>query len=285
MNLRFVLKISLAILFVALGGGVVSALLHRLRGRRRAAILMFHGVGEPREPPGDNIAPERFEQLMAYLARSWSVVPLGCLVDGLAGHSPLPDKPVAVTFDDGYVGVAVHAAPVLRRLSISGTVFISSAGFESDPTSEGERRTLSLRQALALDAQGVITVESHGKWHRRYSSVSETDTRTDILESRDDLRRMLGREVTLFAYPYGQWTEVRGPALAAVRAAGFKGAVTTVWGRYQDPSDLLTIRRVRVESHDTPFTLGLKLAGGLDWLEVWHGLKAVRLRRKGSAVR
>src|SRR5690242_15018302 len=80
-------------------------------------ILMYHKVGSPVRHRADrflNVSSASFSRQMALLKRLGYVgITLEEAVDGLAGLRPLPRRPVCVTFDDGYLSVTEHAAPVL----------------------------------------------------------------------------------------------------------------------------------------------------------------------------
>lgn len=99
--------------------------------RNRPVVLVFHGVTA--EPPGHFCNHEGlhlyrpiFERLMEFIAERYKPVSLAQLVDWLQGRAGIPDRAVAVTFDDGYRNVLTDAAPVLSRLGIPGTVFVAT---------------------------------------------------------------------------------------------------------------------------------------------------------------
>jgi peptidoglycan/xylan/chitin deacetylase (PgdA/CDA1 family) len=102
-------------------------LARRLAGRRsRALVLVYHRVGERGLDPWRlTVDPEIFAGQMETLARDWSPLSLGELVEGL-GRRRLPERAIAVTFDDGYDDNLELAAPVLREHGIPATFFVAT---------------------------------------------------------------------------------------------------------------------------------------------------------------
>ena len=99
----------------------------RLPGRRpRAVVLVYHRVGERSLDPWRlTIDPEIFAGQMETLARDWSPISLAELVEGF-GRRRLPERAVAVTFDDGYADNLEVAAPILLEHGIPTTLFVAA---------------------------------------------------------------------------------------------------------------------------------------------------------------
>jgi peptidoglycan/xylan/chitin deacetylase (PgdA/CDA1 family) len=98
----------------------------RVLGRVEPVILMYHRVTElPCDPWHLAVTPTRFAEQIEMLTHRRTVVPLGWLVEKLeSGH--VPEKAVAITFDDGYVDVLRNAKPVLERFGASATAFLTT---------------------------------------------------------------------------------------------------------------------------------------------------------------
>lgn len=94
--------------------------------RAALSILIFHRVLTRPDPlvPGEADA-ERFERILSWLERTFTVVPLERAIDALDGGS-LPARAVAVTFDDGYADNVNIALPILLRHRMSATFFVAS---------------------------------------------------------------------------------------------------------------------------------------------------------------
>jgi peptidoglycan/xylan/chitin deacetylase (PgdA/CDA1 family) len=92
----------------------------------RLTILIFHRIHARPDPlfPGE-LDAAAFESRMVWVKRWFNVLPLGEAVAGLRTGA-LPERPLAVTFDDGYADNAKLAAPVLLRLGIPATFFVAT---------------------------------------------------------------------------------------------------------------------------------------------------------------
>jgi peptidoglycan/xylan/chitin deacetylase (PgdA/CDA1 family) len=89
-------------------------------------VIYYHNVLGPEKDefdPGTRIHVEEFRKEMEFLARRFRPTSLPALLKGVSNGGARPEA-VAVTFDDGYYGVAEYADPVLQALGIPATVFV-----------------------------------------------------------------------------------------------------------------------------------------------------------------
>ena len=101
--------------------------MHRLRTifRKKAMILVYHRVAEADvDPWALNVSPANFAQQLAVLKTIGDPVSLQQLA-AAKSDSDLPDRPVCVTFDDGYADNLLAAKPALVRFGVPGTVFVT----------------------------------------------------------------------------------------------------------------------------------------------------------------
>jgi peptidoglycan/xylan/chitin deacetylase (PgdA/CDA1 family) len=103
------------------------------RGRKPLLCLAYHRVmpiPDAATYPFDleliSATPENFELQMAYVRRHFDPVPLSAVVDHITAGTALPQRPVVVTFDDGYDDNLHYAAPILRRHGITPTIFVAT---------------------------------------------------------------------------------------------------------------------------------------------------------------
>jgi peptidoglycan/xylan/chitin deacetylase (PgdA/CDA1 family) len=123
---------KLALVWPAYYAGVLELLRHRIM-RRRAVILMYHRVIGPEtrlpdySPNGMAVTPQQFARQMRFVASRYRVVPLSELVANVQqpAHRFVPNL-CAITFDDGWRDVYVHALPVLRQHALPATVFLTT---------------------------------------------------------------------------------------------------------------------------------------------------------------
>jgi peptidoglycan/xylan/chitin deacetylase (PgdA/CDA1 family) len=123
-------------------------------------IIAYHGVGESPLAPVMHVSPDRLRAQLELLRDRYEIVPLRELVGRWhAGTSTR--NCVAITFDDAYAGVLVHALPILRALDIHATVFVASdyavigASYWWDDVERNRLAPGSRGWAEAVDAVGL----------------------------------------------------------------------------------------------------------------------------------
>ena len=89
-------------------------------------ILVYHHVSTG-TPPSTSISPEDFEKHLHYLKENnFNVIALNQMVETLKAGEQLPDKAVAITFDDGYISIYDTAFPMLQSYGFPFTLFLST---------------------------------------------------------------------------------------------------------------------------------------------------------------
>jgi peptidoglycan/xylan/chitin deacetylase (PgdA/CDA1 family) len=212
-----------------------------------ALILTYHAIDKGPAPLC--LAPELFREHLDVLAEAGAATfTMSELAAGLQAGS-LPERAVAITFDDGFTGVAEHAAPLLAERGQRATVYAvaGSLGKENDWPSQPEgapRLPLMTATQLAELARAGFEVGSHGVRHAPLAEVGEREAEREVASSREMLEDVLGCSVRSFAYPYGAQPLPHAERL--VRAT-YDSACTTRLAAVSptaDPYDL-----PRVDSH------------------------------------
>ncbi len=225
---------------------------------------MYHKVGEPVATRADrflNVPTPSFRRQMRLLARlGFRAVTFGDLADGLAGRAELPAKPVCITFDDGYSGVATQAAPALRELGWPATIFAPTAhvGRRNDWDAANGKPVLPLLgwdELRALQGDGW-EVAGHTRTHPRLADLPDEQALEEMRAGREELEERLSATVRTFCYPYGS-ANVRTPELA--KEAGFVAACTTHSGWADAAQDPFLLPRVKVASRDDAWGLCYRL--------------------------
>jgi peptidoglycan/xylan/chitin deacetylase (PgdA/CDA1 family) len=113
--------------------GLTSAVAASEWRRRRLMILCYHGVAlddEHQWDPGLYVSPATLARRLAILERTGCrVLPLGEALTRLDAGS-LPDRAVAITFDDGYHDFMARALPLLQQHHYPATVYLTTARCE-----------------------------------------------------------------------------------------------------------------------------------------------------------
>jgi peptidoglycan/xylan/chitin deacetylase (PgdA/CDA1 family) len=185
-------------------------------------ILCYHSVEPDWESPLA-VRPEAFAQQAAWLGRSRDVLPVQEALLRMDARGRLPSGAVALTFDDGFAALHEHVLPVLTRLNLPATVFLvaetlTPAGRPVDwvrTPGTAPLATLTREQVLEMQDAGV-DFQSHSWAHHDLVDLSYEECVRDLRESREFLSELLGRPVTLLAYPRGLHdADVRKAAAAA----------------------------------------------------------------------
>jgi peptidoglycan/xylan/chitin deacetylase (PgdA/CDA1 family) len=221
-----------ALAAVALAGAGLASWLVAWRAaarRPRVLCLMYHRAA-PREATARLRGTERLftvaeEELSAQLGwlreRGWRFVAAEDVAAHARGERALPDRSLLLTIDDGCASVRGSMLPILQRHDARAALFVTT-----DPESAvfrigaGERR-LSDGELRELAAAGV-EIGSHAVSHRALSALDEAEIRSELLDSKRELERVLGRPVRHFAVP-ANWYDDR--VLRLAREVGY----TAVW--------------------------------------------------------
>jgi peptidoglycan/xylan/chitin deacetylase (PgdA/CDA1 family) len=210
----------------------------------RLPILMYHYI-EPWPADADiyrqslTVKPEDFAAQMQYLHdNGYAVVDLYALAEALALGAPLPEKAVALTFDDGYRTLMDHAVPVMERFGFTGTVFVITEFADLD-----QPRYLNWPQLKALHAAGW-DIEPHTKTHLELAGEPRDLQLYQMLGAIETIAANVGVRPRFMCYPAGRYDAV---TLQLAEAMNLWGGVITVNGRRHGFGDRFAWTRVRVD--------------------------------------
>jgi peptidoglycan/xylan/chitin deacetylase (PgdA/CDA1 family) len=174
-----------------------------------AVILIYHHVDDD-APPSTSVTFSRFKQHIQYLDENrFNIWPLSKILSYLSSGKRIPEKTVALTFDDAYRSVYQQAFPLLKSKSWPFTVFITTSYIN-----DGYSNYMNWAQLKEMEEFGAemanhshthphmirkIANETEEDWRKRI--ISEVETAQSILEDK------LDKPVKLFAYPYGEYSK------------------------------------------------------------------------------
>jgi peptidoglycan/xylan/chitin deacetylase (PgdA/CDA1 family) len=126
-----------------------------LSGRRRGIALVYHRIDDTTGDPARVIVSTHgaslFESQLRYLSRHYRVVPASELIAATAARRPGQRLPVAITFDDDLRSHARRAAPILRRMGMPATFFVSGASLTAPFTFWWERLQRALDRGIDVE--------------------------------------------------------------------------------------------------------------------------------------
>lgn len=226
----------------------------------RVPVLMYHYLSTP---PADadiyrqdlSVPPERFAAHLDRLqSEGYTTVNLYQVLAALQRGVPLPDKPVVITFDDGYRDNYENAFPLLKARSMQATIFVVT-----DFIDEGRPAYLTWEMAREMLAAG-ISIESHGRNHVSLANKDDDYLVWQALGSLETIEYELGVRPRFVSYPAGEYDQ---RTIDVFRSANYWAGFTTRQGAKLDNQQLFELPRIRVRNTTTPDELIRLLS--LDW--------------------
>lgn len=204
-------------------------------------ILLYHYV-EYVKDEGDtirkslNIIPAVLEEEVKTLKNAGYVfLTPRDLADILDDKNDLPEKPVILSFDDGYRDFYTDVFPILKKYNVAAIAYIVP-NFLNKPNNMD---TWMLKEIVK---SGLVEIGAHTMDHSYLAGLPEKRVEYEIIESKKYLEKTLGIQVVSFAYPYGAFDN---QAIAIVKNAGFRTAVTTIHGNLVTDTNRHFIYRLR----------------------------------------
>jgi peptidoglycan/xylan/chitin deacetylase (PgdA/CDA1 family) len=204
---------------------------------------------------------------MQTLSRSTTVV--------RAAHGGgLPDGSscVAITFDDAFRSVGANAVPELLRRGFPATIFVpvdclgKTPGWEMESDVEDQVMTCDELRSLPE----IIELGSHGLSHPHLTRIDAARLREEVTTSREKLAQLVGSQVSLLAFPYGDYDD---RVVGTCRQAGYE-RVFAIDPWPADPCGRDFVRgRVPVKPNDGRLIFYLKARGAYGWMTHASALK------------
>lgn len=234
----------------------------------RIPVLMYHRVGDAHNDWEHKycVSAARFSAHMRTLARGgWRAVTISDFFAWLNGSLELPEQSFLLTFDDGFLGVYEHAAPVLTSLGWPATVFLVSqligqrdAWCETQNPSGMTYPLMDVSHIRELCKRG-FAFHSHTRSHADLPTLDDSALHGQLAGSRDDLKNLLGEEVDYLAYPFGHYDD---RVLQTAQLAGYRAAFSVQPGFNRRDVDRFRLRRLDVFGTDSAAALRRKITLG-----------------------
>jgi peptidoglycan/xylan/chitin deacetylase (PgdA/CDA1 family) len=228
---------------------------------------MYHRVGTVHDASERKycMAPNTFAAHMHALAQGgYRAVAVEDFLAWLGGRAELPENAFVLTFDDGFLGVHDHAAPVLQQLGWPATVFLVTAllggravWFEQN--GHATCHPLLDREHIAAMAGEGFSFCSHSRHHADLTRLTDSELEDELSGSRNELNGLPGAIPDLLAYPYGRFD---ARVMDCARRAGYLAAFSVLSGFNRRDVDPFHIRRLDVLGTDTPTMLLRKIRLG-----------------------
>lgn len=223
-------------------------------------VIMYHGIRKDSSAQNEYvISPQEFENDLKYLKENnYTTIVVQDLLDYFEKAKPLPEKPIMLTFDDGYYNNFTYAFPLLKKYN--SKIVLSPIGKYIDEYQENGDENPAYAQAdwddLRIMAQsGLVELQNHT--YNLHSSkgrigVSQKSGESDeeytklITDDISKLNKRMSEELditpTAFVYPFGKKTKI---AEQVVKNMGFKASFDceSKMNRISSTDDLYNIHR------------------------------------------
>ena len=243
-------------------------------------ILMYHHMLKSSKLLGNYmITPTEFENDLKYLKNNgYTTIQVRDLIAFCNGEAPLPEKPVMITFDDGYESVYAYAYPLLQQYGMKAVVSI--IGYYTDLYSKTEDKHLNYShltwtELREMTESGTFEIQNHTynmhgdntrKGLRKKSGESEEEYRSaisaDLIQVQNEVKTNLGILPTAFTYPFGYITKT---SKEIVKDLGFQASFSCEEGinvLSGNPEELyLLMRYNRVHNQSTESFMNKVLNG------------------------
>lgn len=212
-------------------------------------MLLYHFVGrESLEDEGGsvsrfNVTLEDFETQLALLHHlGYQTVTVNEVIEALHGERRLPERPIAITVDDGWIEQYTHIFPLLLEYNMRATFYIPS----SYPIGG---RFVTWEHLADMVASGM-EIGSHTKNHLDLTTLSEAAAWEELSASRQILEARLGITVTSISYPFGAYNNA---LVELAKQAGYRGALALGPSPRQHMQRIYALTRAEVAG-DRPMT-------------------------------
>lgn len=189
LGLRLLYDQDYQALYVSSGAG------YTLPEKVKLPILMYHAVADETwgSYPELFVRPAELEEQIVYLLKN-GYTPI--TFDDLPNLSDY-EKPVMLTFDDGYRDNYTTLFPVLLKYNVPATIFVVTNNLD-DP------RCVTPDMVREMNASGLVSVQSHSHTHPELTALSEDSLAYEFMQSRLRIARLTGKVPYVFCYPSGK---------------------------------------------------------------------------------
>ncbi len=205
---------------------------------RDVPILNYHQVND-RDHNALTVSTKDFDAQMKFLSEEgYHSLSLPELLDIWEKDGELPEKPVVITFDDGYLDNYEDAFPILQKYRMKATIFPVTDYLGHFPN------YLTWDQAKEMQDSGLIQFGSHTMSHSNLTEIkSRTEIRHQLYDSSLAVQWFLKQTPAVLAYPCGAYTQ---ETAELAENAGYRAAVTVNYGWASPNESRFALSRVPI---------------------------------------
>ena len=165
---------------------------------KQVPVLMYHAVSDQTWGlEGLFMSPDSMREQLQYLTENgYDPIFFSDLT-----HLEDYDKPVILTFDDGYADNYSELFPLLQEFQVKATIFVIT------DVTDVNSKFMTSEQIRELSDSGLVDIESHTAAHNELASLSQQEQDEQMKASQLAIARMTGRIPYVLSYPSGKYNE------------------------------------------------------------------------------
>lgn len=263
--------------------------------KKRTAFLAYHSVSKFRKGRRSyyfTVKLKNFRSQIKFLHENgYHGISLSEWYRILSHKETVPERTIVLTFDDGFADNFYYVCPVLKKYNFTATFYLIWRFIKSRKKFPWLNEPIfPLRENLPLEPEHVLQMDrenmeigSHTLTHDKLNRLSNQRSWKEIKMSKLNLEDLIGHDIATFSYPYGSWLDFSSLHKNMVEKAGYKSAVTSIYGGNSYKSNYFALRRIPVYETDDLETFDMKVNGYFSWVEKlqWllsHFNKYIRLQ-------
>lgn len=211
-------------------------------------ILMYHGIEN--NAWGDTtlfVKTKDFDEQMKYLSDNGYTPLFLSQIKSATNY----EKPIIITFDDGYKDNYDNAFPILQKFNFKADIFVITDWLDG-------KTYMTQDMVKKLDSSGLIEIGSHTLAHVALGTVNDEEQEKQLFKSKEELDALLGKETLTIAYPFGSFTSTT----VKVAKKYYKYGVTVSSGlNYSKTYSSYTLNRIKVYRNMSIDTFKKNLGG------------------------
>lgn len=260
-------NILLAIIFVLLSISITQDLLRiyatsSMQENIFVPIMMYHqvknnGLGK------DVISPYEFESDLKFLTENnYNTITMSDLIDYVYDGKELPENPIILSFDDGYLSTYKYVFPLLKEYNMK--IVLSIIGKSTDDFTRVKEENinyshLTWNQILEMVDSGLVEIQNHsynlhsnckgrygcGQMKNEGLADYEKFLEEDLMKLQSKVEAVINKSPSTFTYPFGRYNN---DTESIVKKLGFKATLSVTYGinviRRGNPDSLYELKRI-----------------------------------------
>lgn len=182
-------------------------------------VLLYHDVQHEYAPDRAviTVTPLRFEEHIAALLNSgYTPISFEDAYNASKGKFTVPEKPVIISFDDGYDTNYKYAFPIIKKYGVKTTIFVVVGTVGQVVGNNGH---FTWEQAREMQKSGLVSIQSHTYSHSDLTTLDEFSLLREIRLSKYLVEKNMGTDCDILAFPYGNYNQ---NVVNTAKEAGYK---------------------------------------------------------------